>query len=97
MLNETIELHQAEIIALKSDLNTIATRMDYQYSDRFRSIEENIESTQNKVKLFFHQVIIMIYFSKYVTYIIVLRNLSRNLNPCCKIGFSINIQKNYDL
>ncbi|VDK84551.1 unnamed protein product [Litomosoides sigmodontis] len=49
MLNETIELHQAEIIALKSDLNTIATRMDYQYSDRFRSIEENIESTQNKI------------------------------------------------
>ncbi|VBB30303.1 unnamed protein product [Acanthocheilonema viteae] len=49
MLNETIELHQAEIIALKSDLNTIATRMDYQYSDRFRSIEENIESTQNKM------------------------------------------------
>lgn len=55
MLNETIELHQAEIIALKSDLNTVATRMDYQYSDRFRSIEENIESTQNKVRLFFHQ------------------------------------------
>ncbi|VDO42066.1 unnamed protein product [Brugia timori] len=49
MLNETIELHQAEMIALKSDLNTIATRMDYQYSDRFRSIEENIESTQNKM------------------------------------------------
>ncbi|MCP9257026.1 Transmembrane and coiled-coil domains protein 1 [Dirofilaria immitis] len=49
MLNETIELHQAEMIALKSDLSTIATRMDYQYSDRFRSIEENIESTQNKM------------------------------------------------
>uniref|UniRef100_A0A1I7VNB2 Protein CPR-5 n=1 Tax=Loa loa TaxID=7209 RepID=A0A1I7VNB2_LOALO len=49
MLNETIELHQAEMIALKSDLNTIATRMDYQYSDRFRSIEENIENTQNKM------------------------------------------------
>ncbi|VDK74784.1 unnamed protein product [Onchocerca ochengi] len=49
MLNETIELHQAEMIALKSDLSTIATRMDYQYSDRFRCIEENIESTQNKM------------------------------------------------
>lgn len=51
MLNETIELHQAEMIALKSDLNTIATRMDYQYCDRFRCIEENIESTQNKVNI----------------------------------------------
>uniref|UniRef100_F1KZT8 Transmembrane and coiled-coil domains protein 1 n=1 Tax=Ascaris suum TaxID=6253 RepID=F1KZT8_ASCSU len=49
VLNETIELHQAEMIALRSDLNTIGTRMDYQYCDRFRSIEENIESTQNKM------------------------------------------------
>lgn len=61
MLNETIELHQAEMIALKSDLNTIATRMDYQYSDRFRSIEENIESTQNKV-------LIRIFFTVYYVY-----------------------------
>ncbi|VDM36459.1 unnamed protein product [Toxocara canis] len=49
VLNETIELHQAEMIALRSDLNTIGTRMDYQYCDRFRSIEENIESTENRM------------------------------------------------
>lgn len=49
VLNETIELHQAEMISLKSDLNTIGTRMDYQYCDRFRSIEEDIESTQNRI------------------------------------------------
>lgn len=49
ILNESIELHQAEMTSLKSDLNTIGTRMDYQYCDRFRSIEESIEGTENRI------------------------------------------------
>uniref|UniRef100_A0A0N5AMQ9 Transmembrane and coiled-coil domains protein 2 n=1 Tax=Syphacia muris TaxID=451379 RepID=A0A0N5AMQ9_9BILA len=49
LLNESIELHQAEMTSLKSDLNTIGTRMDYQYCERFRTIEENIESAENRV------------------------------------------------
>ncbi|VDD86009.1 unnamed protein product [Enterobius vermicularis] len=54
LLNESIELHQAEMTSLKSDLNTIGTRMDYQYCERFRAIEESIESTENKVRFLLH-------------------------------------------
>ncbi|VDK49581.1 unnamed protein product [Anisakis simplex] len=67
ILNETIELHQAEVTTLKSDLNTIGTRMDYHYCDRFRSIEESIESTQNSVcSLFEVGIIQMIRLEEYV-------------------------------
>ncbi|CAI2357194.1 unnamed protein product [Caenorhabditis sp. 36 PRJEB53466] len=46
ILNEAIELQQAEISALKEQ-NLMATRVDYQHNDRFRTIEENMESLQN--------------------------------------------------
>jgi predicted nucleic acid-binding Zn-ribbon protein len=48
-LNETIELHQNEVKQLKNEINVIATRMDYQYNDRFKKIEESVESTQNRI------------------------------------------------
>jgi DNA-binding ferritin-like protein len=46
-LNETMEVHQNEMKQLKNDLNLIGTRMDYQYNDRFKRIEEAVESSQN--------------------------------------------------
>ncbi|GMT05049.1 hypothetical protein PENTCL1PPCAC_27223, partial [Pristionchus entomophagus] len=46
-LNEFIELHQAEAGQLKHELQVIASRIDYQYNDRFKKVEENLESTQN--------------------------------------------------
>ncbi|MFH4977958.1 hypothetical protein AB6A40_004667 [Gnathostoma spinigerum] len=49
MLNETMELNQAERISLKTDLNTISTKIDYQYRDQFRSIEEKIERVQDRM------------------------------------------------
>ena len=48
-LNETMELHQNEMKQLKSDLNLIGARMDYQYNDRFKKIEESMESTHNRM------------------------------------------------
>ncbi|KAI6243963.1 Transmembrane and coiled-coil domains protein 1 [Aphelenchoides fujianensis] len=48
-LNETMELHQSEVKQLKTDLNLIGTRMDYQYNDRFKKIEESVESAQNRM------------------------------------------------
>lgn len=49
-LNETMEVHQNEVKQLKSDLNLIATRTDYQYNDRFKRIEEAVESSNNRVR-----------------------------------------------
>ncbi|CAO4385590.1 unnamed protein product [Caenorhabditis nigoni] len=46
LLNEAVELQQAEIAALKEQ-NLMATRVDYQHNDRFRTVEENMESLQN--------------------------------------------------
>uniref|UniRef100_A0A1I7XU64 TMF_TATA_bd domain-containing protein n=1 Tax=Heterorhabditis bacteriophora TaxID=37862 RepID=A0A1I7XU64_HETBA len=46
-LNETIELHQAEFQALKQEQQSIANRLDYQYNDRFKRVEESVESVQN--------------------------------------------------
>ncbi|CAB3400366.1 unnamed protein product [Caenorhabditis bovis] len=46
ILNETIELHQAELSSLKEQ-NLMAVRVDYQHNDRFKNIEERIESVQN--------------------------------------------------
>ncbi|KAI1716543.1 putative transmembrane and coiled-coil 2 protein domain-containing protein [Ditylenchus destructor] len=48
-LNETMELHQNEVKQLKNDLNLIGARMDYQYNDRFKKIEEAVESTQDRI------------------------------------------------
>uniref|UniRef100_A0A914I735 Uncharacterized protein n=1 Tax=Globodera rostochiensis TaxID=31243 RepID=A0A914I735_GLORO len=48
-INEALELHQNELKQLKNDLNMIAIRMDYQYNDRFKKIEESIESTENNM------------------------------------------------
>ncbi|CAD5235756.1 unnamed protein product [Bursaphelenchus xylophilus] len=48
-LNETMDLHQNEVKQLKNDLNLIGTRMDYQYNDRFKKIEEGIENAQNRM------------------------------------------------
>ncbi|KAI6173288.1 hypothetical protein M3Y98_01065700 [Aphelenchoides besseyi] len=48
-LNETMELHQNEVKQLKNDLNLISTRMDYQYNDRFKKIEESVESSHNRL------------------------------------------------
>jgi hypothetical protein len=42
-----MEVHQNEMKQLKNDLNLIGTRMDYQYNDRFKRIEEAVESSQN--------------------------------------------------
>lgn len=44
-----MDLHQNEVKQLKNDLNLIGTRMDYQYNDRFKRIEESIESAQNRM------------------------------------------------
>ena len=38
-----------EVKQLKSDLTLISTRMDYQYNDRFKKIEESVESAQNRM------------------------------------------------
>lgn len=46
ILNEAVELQQAEIATLKEQ-NLMATRVDYQHNDRFRNVEENMESLQN--------------------------------------------------
>lgn len=46
LLNEAVELQQAEISSLKEQ-NLMATRVDYQHNDRFRTVEENMESLQN--------------------------------------------------
>uniref|UniRef100_A0A183C3A2 Uncharacterized protein n=1 Tax=Globodera pallida TaxID=36090 RepID=A0A183C3A2_GLOPA len=48
-INEALELHQNELKQLKNDLNMIGIRMDYQYNDRFKKIEESIESTENNM------------------------------------------------
>ncbi|CAD5228338.1 unnamed protein product [Bursaphelenchus okinawaensis] len=48
-LNETMDLHQNEVKQLKNELNLIGTRMDYQYNDRFKKIEESIENAQNRM------------------------------------------------
>ena len=44
-----MEVHQNEMKQLKHDLNLIGSRMDYQYNDRFKKIEEKVESTQNQI------------------------------------------------
>jgi len=44
-----MELHQNEVKQLKNDLNLIGARMDYQYNDRFKKIEESVEAAQNRV------------------------------------------------
>ncbi|EGT43055.1 hypothetical protein CAEBREN_17915 [Caenorhabditis brenneri] len=46
LLNEAVELQQAEIASLKEQ-NLMATRVDFQHNDRFRTVEENMESLQN--------------------------------------------------
>ncbi|KJH41653.1 hypothetical protein DICVIV_12367 [Dictyocaulus viviparus] len=46
-MNETIELHQAEFQALKQEQKGIANRLDYQYNDRFKRVEESVESVEN--------------------------------------------------
>lgn len=51
ILNEAVELQQAEIATLKEQ-NLMATRVDYQHNDRFRNVEENMESLQNHVSFF---------------------------------------------
>ncbi|CAJ0563933.1 unnamed protein product, partial [Mesorhabditis spiculigera] len=48
-LNETIDLHQAEMNSLRSEMNTLTDRLDYQYNDRFKKVEERVENTQNHV------------------------------------------------
>ncbi|KAJ1362449.1 hypothetical protein KIN20_021992 [Parelaphostrongylus tenuis] len=48
-MNETIELHQAEFQALKQEQKGIANRLDYQYNDRFKRVEESVESVENHV------------------------------------------------
>jgi len=48
-LNESMELYQNEVKQLKNDLNLIGTRMDYQYNDRFKKIEESVEGAQNRL------------------------------------------------
>jgi hypothetical protein len=48
-LNESMELYQNEVKELKNELNLIGTRMDYQYNDRFKKIEESVEGAQNRV------------------------------------------------
>lgn len=48
-MNETIELHQAEFLSLKQEQKNIANRTDYQYQDRFRQVEENMEAVQNQM------------------------------------------------
>ncbi|KAK6061447.1 hypothetical protein COOONC_00891 [Cooperia oncophora] len=48
-MNETIELHQAEFQALKQEQQGIANRLDYQYNDRFKRVEESVESVENHV------------------------------------------------
>lgn len=44
-----MEVHQNEMKQLRHDLNLIGSRMDYQYNDRFKKIEERMESTQNTI------------------------------------------------
>lgn len=44
-----MELHQNEVKQLKNDINLIGARMDYQYNDRFKKIEESVEAAQNRV------------------------------------------------
>lgn len=48
-MNETIELHQAEFQALKQEQKGIANRLDYQYNDRFKRVEESVESVENHI------------------------------------------------
>ncbi|KAI6191494.1 hypothetical protein M3Y97_00234300 [Aphelenchoides bicaudatus] len=48
-LNESMELYQNEVKQLKSDLSLIGTRLDYQYNDRFKKIEESVEGVQNRL------------------------------------------------
>uniref|UniRef100_A0A914UY52 Uncharacterized protein n=1 Tax=Plectus sambesii TaxID=2011161 RepID=A0A914UY52_9BILA len=48
-LNDTIELHQAEIVNLKTDMQGIANRMEYQYMNRFRDLQEIVEASQNRM------------------------------------------------
>ncbi|EFO82339.1 hypothetical protein GCK72_024518 [Caenorhabditis remanei] len=46
LLNEAVELQQAEIASLKEQ-NLMATRVDFQHNDRFRTVEEKMESFEN--------------------------------------------------
>ncbi|CAD6185037.1 unnamed protein product [Caenorhabditis auriculariae] len=48
MLNDTIDLHQAEFESIKSQ-NDIAERIDYQHDKRIQNLEEKIESLQNHI------------------------------------------------
>ena len=50
LLNEAVELQQAEIASLKEQ-NLMATRVDFQHNDRFRTVEEKMESFENHVCL----------------------------------------------
>ncbi|CAI4232644.1 unnamed protein product [Auanema sp. JU1783] len=49
LVNETIELHQAEFLSLKQEQKNMASRLDYQYNDRFRQVEESAENVQNQI------------------------------------------------
>jgi hypothetical protein len=44
-----MELYQNEVKQLKSELNLIGSRMDYQFHARFKKIEESVEGAQNRV------------------------------------------------
>ncbi|CAJ0938185.1 unnamed protein product, partial [Mesorhabditis belari] len=53
-LNETIDLHQAEVNVVRQELSNIANRLDYQYNDRFKKVEETMETTQNHMQRMEH-------------------------------------------
>lgn len=56
-----MELYQTEVKQLKNDLNLIGTRMDYQYNDRFKKIEESVEGVQNRVSFRNYLALIIIF------------------------------------
>lgn len=49
LLNDTIELNQAEIVGLKNELQSLTKRMEYHYNDKMTELRETIEALQNRV------------------------------------------------
>jgi len=50
LLNDTIELNQAEIVGLKNELQSLTKRMEYHYNDKMTELRETIEALQNRVE-----------------------------------------------
>ncbi len=48
-MNDTVELHQAEVLNLKQEIQSLSARLQYQNDERYRDIQDLVENSQNRV------------------------------------------------